>query len=256
LLADTTTIARQIFSDTAHAASTAATHVANQIAPTEAESTAVVDRPVEIDVEAVPTEEITSPVVDATAAVGESLKETAVAAIESAQENIVLSDERKSALAERVKQVVLNLRKNTDYTSSVSTLTTLIKRYALIYSRVVDQTVSAVSDDVHTNSALDDAARNFWTLLTSFGDKNEWDLFMKRCDKVKEHIQTDPEFEDTMAEVGDALQSILTDPDGISSADQNLSLSARKPEEWELTLHSALIWTKQSSSFKLCTLLS
>jgi len=115
-------------------------------------------------VEAVPTEEITSPVVDATAAVGETSRKRRLQQLR-ALKRISCFRTNENRHWQRESAGGINLRKNTDYTSSVSTLTTLIKRYALIYSRVVDQTVSAVSDDVHTNSALDDAARNFWTLL-------------------------------------------------------------------------------------------
>ena len=109
------------------------------------------------------------------------------------------------------------LRKRTDYSDSVSTIGLLIQRYAKVYSRAVDKTISTVQDDVDTNEELDRAVKNGWSLLSSFGDKDAWKELEQRFNKVMEHSQKDPEFEALMGEVAASIQKMLTDPDFFDS---------------------------------------
>ena len=136
------------------------------------------------------------------------------------QENV--SGEQGETLLYRLKQTVLQLRKRNDYSDSVSTIGLLIKRYSMAYSRAVDQTISTAQNDVHTNSELDRAVKNFWSLLSSFGDKQEWELLQIKVNKVMEHSQKDPEFENLMMDVGNSVQKLLTDPDFFESAENKI----------------------------------
>lgn len=124
----------------------------------------------------------------------------------------VRGDEGDSLLY-RLKKTVTNLRKKRDYSDSVSTLSLLLQRYALAYSRMVEDAMGATQKDVKTNAATDRAVKNFWTFISSFGDAQEWKKLEDSFHKVLEHSRKDPEFEDLLTDVGNSLQKLLTDPD-------------------------------------------
>lgn len=134
---------------------------------------------------------------------------------ESAAEK--LTGDEGDTLMERLKTAVGSLRKRPDYSGSVSTLSLLIKRYATVYSRVVEETLETADHDIHENPETDRATRNFWSLLTSFGDKDAWKELEARFKQVLGHKDHDPEFENLMAETGDSLQSMMTDPSFFDS---------------------------------------
>ena len=161
--------------------------------------------------------------------VGNGLAKTGHDAISSLQDNV--SGEQKETLLYRLKETVMKLRKRNDYSDSVSTLGLLIKRYALAYSRAVDETISTAQDDVNTNSALDKAVKNFWSLISSFGDRDQWQLLEQKVNMVMDHSQTDPEFENLMMDVGNSVQKLLTDPDFFESADRKIQELREKAKE-------------------------
>lgn len=161
--------------------------------------------------------------------VGDGLAKTGQDAYSSLQNNI--SGEQKETLLYRLKEAVSKLRRRNDYSDSVSTIGLLIKRYARIYSRAVDETINAAKDDVKPNSELDKAAQNCWALVSSFGDHQEWDNLKDKFEKVMEHSQTDPQFEDLMTDVADSVQKLLTDPDFFESADKKIQELRDKARE-------------------------
>ncbi|KAF2457422.1 hypothetical protein BDY21DRAFT_421405 [Lineolata rhizophorae] len=126
--------------------------------------------------------------------------------------------DEKDTLLHRLKQAVLKLRQRPDYSESVSTLSMLLKRYALTYSRVLSDVADTAQADVHANPAAARAVRNFWELLTSFGDKKEWEELERRWSRVLRHKDNDPEFEDLLTRIGDELQALLIDPDFFDHA--------------------------------------
>ena len=152
--------------------------------------------------------------------VTDGLVKTGREAVSSAKENV--SGDQKDTLLYRLKQAVLKLRKRNDYSDSVSTIGLLIKRYAKAYSRAADHTISAAQDDVDTNPELDRAVKNFWSLLSSFGDRKQWELLEQKVNKVMEHSQKDPDFENLMADVGNSVEKLLTDPDFFEAADKKI----------------------------------
>ena len=152
--------------------------------------------------------------------VTDGLIKTGREAVSSTKENV--SGDQKDTLLYRLKQAVLNLRKRNDYSDSVSTIGLLIKRYAKAYSRAADRTISAAQDDVDTNPELDRAVKNFWSLLSSFGDRKQWELLEQKVNKVMEHSQKDPDFENLMADVGNSVEKLLTDPDFFEAADKKI----------------------------------
>jgi hypothetical protein len=168
-------------------------------------------------------------VAEITSVVTSGLQKTGQEAGASLRENV--TGGQKDTLLFRLKTVVRKLRKRTDYSDSVSTIGLLIQRYAKVYSRAVDKTISTVQDGVDTNEELDRAVKNGWALLSSFGDRGAWGELEQRFNKVMEHSQKDPEFEALMGEVAATLQKMLIDPDFFDSVGNKLDELKEKSKD-------------------------
>jgi hypothetical protein len=164
-----------------------------------------------------------------TEVISDGVKKTGQQATQSLKENI--SGDQRETLTHRLKAAVTKLRKRNDYSDSVSTIGLLIQRYAKVYSRAVDSTISTVQEDVDTNEELDRAIKNGWSLLSSFGDKQAWKELENRFNKLMSHAQKDPEFEHMMEEVSASIQKMLTDPDFFDTASQKLDEIKEKSKE-------------------------
>lgn len=239
-LGDLGTIGRQVFSDTAFSLSKVAEEAGKKLEPSEQESKAIKEPGSE---EGPPptANDLGKEVTEVSKVVGNGLAKTGQDAFSSLQDNV--SGDQKETLLHRLKEAVLKLRKRNDYSDSVSTIGLLIKRYALFYSRAVDQTISKAQDDVSTNAELDRAVKNFWSLLSSFGDKEQWQLLEEKINKVVEHSQNNPEFEDLATDVGNSIQKLLTDPDFFESVEkkiQELRDKFKQVDNQESTLRSDL----------------
>lgn len=218
-LSDLNTIGRQVFADTANTISNVAEDAAKKIEPSAEDSETVKNAGSEQG--PAPTgEDLEAEVAEVAGVVANGVKKTGLEAGASLKENI--SGDQKETLIYRLKAAVTKLRKRNDYSDSVSTIGLLIQRYAKVYSRAVDETISTVQDDVDTNDELDRAIKNGWSLLSSFGDKEAWKELENRLNKVMEHSQQDPEFESMMNEVAASIQKMLTDPDFFESAENKL----------------------------------
>ncbi|KAL8688798.1 MAG: hypothetical protein Q9218_005376 [Villophora microphyllina] len=218
-LGDLGTIGRQVFADTAFSLSAGAEEVGKKLEPSEEQSKKV-QKPGADDGSPPDAEDLKHEVNDVSKAVANGLVKTGKDAMTSLQENV--SGEQKETLIHRLQQAVTKLRKRNDYSDSVSTIGLLIKRYALAYSRAADEITSAAQNDVKTNNELDRAIRNFWSLVSSFGDKKKWQGLEEKFNKVMSHSQKDPEFENLMMDVGNSVQKLLTDPDFFESADKKI----------------------------------
>ena len=227
-LSDLNTIGRKVFADTANTISDVAENAANQIEPSSADSEAL-KKPGQENGTAPTAAELESEALEVTDVVADGVKKAGEEARDSLREN--LSGQQQETLVHRLKAAVLKLRQRNDYTDSVSTIGLLIKRYAKIYSRALDKTISTVQEDVDTNDELDRAIKNGWSLLSSFGDKKAWQELEKRFNKVMEHAQKDPEFEELMEELAASIQKMLTDPDFFDSANNKMEELKGKSKE-------------------------
>lgn len=227
-LGDLGTIGRQVFADTAFSLSGVAEEAGKKLEPSDEQSNQV-QKPGADDGSPPGVEDLEHELGDVSKVVANGLVKTGKDAATSVREN--LSGEQKDTLIDRLKKAVTKLRKRNDYSDSVSTIGLLIKRYALAYSRAADQTISAAQNDVKTNNELDRAVRNFWSLLSSFGDKGQWQQLEKKFNKVMSHSQKDPEFENLMMDVGNSVQKLLTDPDFFESADKKFKSFVTKPSK-------------------------
>ena len=227
-LGDLGTVGRQIFADTAYSFSNAAHEAGKKLEPSE-QNLKALEKPGADEGPPPTADDLGHEAADVSKIVGNGLAKTGKDALSSAKENI--SGDQKETLLHRLKEAIVKLRKRNDYSDSVSTIGTLIKRYALAYSRAADQTISAAQNDVHTNRELDRAVKNFWALVSSFGDNEQWQLLEKKVNKVLEHSQRDPEFESFMTDVGNSVQKLLTDPDFFESADKKIKELREKAKE-------------------------
>lgn len=227
-LGDLNVIGRQVFADTAFSLSGVAKEAGKKLEPSEQDKKAVKEPGSEQGPP--PTaDDLGNEVMDVSKVVADGLVKTGQDTVSSLKEHV--SGDEKETLLYRLKQAVLNLRKRNDYSDSVSTIGLLIKRYAKTYSRVVDQTISTAQENVETNDELDRAVKNFWSLMSSFGDSQQWELLEQKFDQVMQHAQKDPEFEHLMGDVGNSVEKLLTDPDFFESADKKIQELREKSKD-------------------------
>ena len=216
-LSDLNVIGREVFKDTAFTLSEVAKDAGERLEPSQEEQRALKEPGA--DVGAPPSAgKLSGELSEVADVVGNG----AVTVVKEAEHSLAekLAGDEKASLLYRLKQVVLNLRKRTDYSDSVSTISLLLKRYATTYSRVVEDTVSTAQDNINSNHAMDRAVKNFWTFLSSFGEREEWNKLEQIFRRVMDHRRRDPEFEDLMMDVGNSLQKLLIDPDFFDHADE------------------------------------
>jgi len=163
-------------------------------------------------------EDLKGEVAEVTNVVAEGVAKVAMSAERSVADK--LRGDEKNALLSRLKAVVSNLRKRKDYSDSVSTLSLLLKRYAMVYSHLVQETVETAEQDIGINLETDQAINNFWIFLTSFGEPEEWQELEARFKRLTEHGRTDPEFDELIRQIGNALQELFTDPSFFDHAEE------------------------------------
>ncbi|KAJ9224700.1 hypothetical protein DTO169C6_2951 [Paecilomyces variotii] len=216
---DVATVGRQIFSDTAFSLADTAREVGKEVKPSQAELETV-QGPGSDEAPPPSTEEIRAEATEIAKLTGNGVAQTGKTAVRSAEEN--LSGERRETLFYRLKQVVGNLRQRTDYADSVSTISKLVQQYAKLYSGAAENTVEAVQEDVELNEDVREAVERFWTLVSSFGNPDDWKRLQEQFNALLSHTQKDPEFEKLMSEIGSALQEMLTDPGFFDSAEEKV----------------------------------
>ncbi|KAJ9314158.1 hypothetical protein DTO271D3_5635 [Paecilomyces variotii] len=216
---DLATVGRQIFSDTAFSLADTAREVGKEVKPSQAELETV-QGPGSDEAPPPSTEEIRAEATEIAKLTGNGVAQTGKTAVRSAEEN--LSGERRETLFYRLKQVVGNLRQRTDYADSVSTISKLVQQYAKLYSGAAENTVEAVQEDVELNEDVREAVERFWTLVSSFGNPDDWKRLREQFNALLSHTQKDPEFEKLMSEIGSALKEMLTDPGFFDSAEEKV----------------------------------
>lgn len=226
-VSDLGTIGREVFKDTAFALADASKEAGKRLEPSHQEQQALKEP--NGDSGPAPTNEDLR---EGAADVAEVLQESAGKVIGEAGHSIAdkVHGDEKDTLLYRLKQAVVKLRKRQDYSDSVSTLALLLKRYAMVYSHIVADTVETAERDVSVNEETDLAVRNFWQFLTSFGDKKQWKELEERFKALMEHGKTDPQFDELIRQLGNSLQELLTDPEFFDHAEDRFQ-SLRKQSE-------------------------
>ncbi|KAL2141267.1 hypothetical protein VTI28DRAFT_2639 [Corynascus sepedonium] len=234
-LGDLNVVARQVFKDTAFALSEASKDAGKRLGPS-AEQQESVKQPGNGN-HSPPSQQ---DLVDQTAEVSKVLSGSASTVVDEAENSMLqkLEGPEKETMIHRLKDVVVNLRRRRDYSDSVSTLSLLLKRYAMVYSRIARDTVQAAEEDVDRNRETDRALKNFWAFLTSFGEAREWDKLETRFQAVVNHGREDPDFEDLVGKLGNALQEMFTDPSFFDNAEQRFQ--ELRAQYRQISSHSSL----------------
>jgi hypothetical protein len=224
-LSDLNTVGREVFKDTAFKLSDVAERAGKEIEPSQAEQKTLKE-PGSDTGPAPSTQELNGEVTEVAKVVGSG----AVDVVKEAQHSIAdkLQGDEGDSLLFRLKKTVTNLRKKRDYSESVSTLSLLLQRYAMAYSRTVEDALTTVQTDIEPNPEMEKAVKNFWTFISSFGDREEWKKLEDSFHKVLEHSRKDPEFEDLLTDIGNSLQKLLTDPDFFDHVDEKFQELRKK----------------------------
>lgn len=216
-LGDLNVVAREVFKDTAFALSEASQEAGKRLEP-PAEQQDLVRQPGH-ESQTPPSQQ---ELVDQTAEFSKVLSGTASTVVDEAENSIAQKWDgpEKDTMIHRLKEAVVDLRRRRDYSDSVSTLSLLLKRYAMVYSRVARDTLQVAEEDVDRNPETDRALKNFWGFLRSFGEDREWEELEKRFHAVMEHGREDPQFEELVGQLGNALQEMFTDPSFFDHVEQ------------------------------------
>jgi hypothetical protein len=216
-LSDLGTIGREVFQDTALALSDVSKEVGKRLEPTQEEQEAL-KHPGEDAQMPANQDDLTAEVAEVTDVVAQGASKVLAEAEKSIADKAQGGE--KDALVYRLKQAVTKLRKRPDYSDSVSTLSLLLKRYAMVYSHFIEDTVQTAEQDIGINLETDEALRNFWSFLTSFGDAKQWHELESRFKKLMEDGKSDPEFDELVRQTGNAVQELLTDPSFFDHAEE------------------------------------
>ncbi|KAL8381580.1 hypothetical protein RB595_005727 [Gaeumannomyces hyphopodioides] len=244
-LSDLGTVGKEVFSDTALKLSEVSKKAAQQIEPSQEEQESLKnlgaesngkqpeangDQSLTRDEDQGPTEgELIKEVEDVTSVLAEGVAEVAGEAQQSLVDH--LGGREKDTLLYRLKTAVTNLRQRQDYSNSVSTLSLLLKRYAMAYSHVVDDAMQVAEDDVNVNPETDRAMKNFWSLVKSFGDRKEWEELERRLSKITERGQSDPDFDELVRQVGNSVEALLSDPSFYDHAEERFKELRNQSQE-------------------------
>ncbi|KAI1307528.1 hypothetical protein F5Y03DRAFT_122680 [Xylaria venustula] len=226
-LGDLTVVGREVFSDSAFALRDAAERAGKKLEPPSDAHERVAKQAA--NGQPPSADQLENEVEHAAKVVADSGGDVVNAAVESAKDKV--SGDEGQTLLKRLQTTVLNLRKRKDYSDSVSTLSLLIKRYALVYSRAAEEIIETAQNDVTENRETDRALTNLWEFVRNFGERKDWDKCKELLQKVISHKDQDPEFEDLMQQVGDSLQKLLTDPDFFSNADEKIQSLREKSRQ-------------------------
>jgi hypothetical protein len=226
-LSDLNTVGREVFRDSAFTLSNVAKKAGKHIEPSQTEQQALKEPGSEGP--APSAQELEDEVTEVAKVVGNGALKVAKRADKSLTDK--LQGEEGDSLLYRLKSTVTNLRQKRDYSESVSTLALLLQRYAMAYSRTVEDAMTTVQKDVEPNPAMERAVKNFWTFITSFGDHDEWKKLEDSFHNVLEHSRKDPEFEDLLTDVGNSLQKLLTDPDFFDHVEEKFQELRKKSKD-------------------------
>ncbi|KAI1343192.1 hypothetical protein F5Y15DRAFT_405764 [Xylariaceae sp. FL0016] len=228
-LGDLNVVGREIFKDSAFAVRDAAEEAGKQLEPSADEQQRLAKPNATSNGKTPSSRDLEHEFQDVAQVVKDGSGDVAIATVESAKDK--LSGDEGQTLFKRLQKVVLNLRQRKDYSESVSMLSLLIKRYALVYSRAAEEITEAASSDIHENQETDRALTNLWEFVKSFGDKEQWEKCEQLLKKVVSHKDQDPEFEELTQQIGNNLQRLLTDPDFFDNAEQKLQELREKSKQ-------------------------
>ncbi|KAL4957429.1 hypothetical protein BDW69DRAFT_27374 [Aspergillus filifer] len=225
---DLTTVGRNIFSDTAFSLSKESRKAGKKLRPKEEDQKAISGAGAD-EGHTVTNEELREEVSQVADVAKNGLVQTGKDAVESAEEHF--TGKEQETLLHRLKQTVLKLRERRDYTDSVAILARLLQQYAKVYVNAATDVASTAEEETEINEDLKEAFRKLWALLQTLGDAKAWQVLEERLHNVLRHANGDPEFEDLVAEIGTAMQDMMTNPDSVDSAPEKIKELKKKSKD-------------------------
>ena len=235
LLSDLNTVGREVFKDTAFTLSQVSEEAGKRLEPSQAEQDALKEPGADASQQSTQKD-----LQDQTAEVSNVLAEGASEVAQGMHDSVTdkIEGPEKDTLVSRLKQAVLKLRERPDYTDSVSTISLLLRRYAMVYCHAARDAAQTAEENIDTNEETNRALSNFWSFVRSFGDPEEWDALEKSFGEVMSRGQSNPQFDDFVQQMGNALQDMLTDPSFFDNVDQRFQ--ELRAESRQLTSDSPL----------------
>lgn len=231
-----TTIGREVFRDTAFTLADVSKDVGRQVEPSAEEQESLKHANDDSTTSPPTKKDIQNSASEVSRVVASGAARVAEEASSSLMDH--LTGDEQQTLISRLKRAVLQLRNRPDYSDSVSTISLLVRRYLLVYSHAVSDTMQAAEDDVSRNPESDKALDNFWLFLTSFGSRKEWNEVESSFKTVLDHGKSDPEFDKLVRQIGNLVQDLLTDPDFFDHAQDRFVRLRSKSRE--LTTNSSV----------------
>lgn len=234
-LTDLSTVSREVFRDTAFTLRDVAHEKGKQLEPPQEQQEAL--KHPNGDAQPAPTtEDLQQEVIEVAEIVADGAGDVVGTAARSARDH--LKGDESAALTYRLKQAVLKLRQRPNYSDSVSTLSLLLRRYLKVYTQMAARTAEVLEDDVDINPEAHEALHDFWQLITSFGNKEDWNHVEKSFHELVEAGQSDPAFDDLVDHLSKLVQDILMDPDFFNNAEKRFE--EIRAESKEITMETSI----------------
>ncbi|KAK2592298.1 hypothetical protein QQS21_010018 [Conoideocrella luteorostrata] len=218
-LADLATIAKQVLRDTAVALGDVSKEAGDKLDTSSKD----IEELKQTDAQSQPpatVDDVKSKTAEAAETALEEVTQVAEESYTSFKEH--MNDESRNILVNRLKSAVGNLRQQPDYSESVSTLSSLLQRYLQIYLAIGSEAAHTVEDGMKPNKQAHQAAHNFWLLLSSFGDKNEWQAVSKAFSKFMDNHGMDENLNQFITEFATMFQKMLSEPKFFDSIEDRL----------------------------------
>ncbi|OAQ60721.1 hypothetical protein VFPPC_06822 [Pochonia chlamydosporia 170] len=218
-IADATTIARQVLRDTAFALGDVSKEVGNKLDTSDKDLEALKKTDQE-EQQPASSEDVKHQAKEVAETTYEEVTQVGEEAYTSFAEH--MNDEARDILVGRLKSAVTNLRKRSDYSESVSVLSKLLQRYLMIYLSIGSEAADTIEGNIQHNRQAEHVAHNFWLLVSSFGDRGDWDRVKKSFIDFMEHNKTDENLDDFVNQFANLVQEMLSKPEFFDNIDDRL----------------------------------
>lgn len=227
LLADLTTITKQVLRDAADAVGDASKKASKKLqaggGKTDMDELKATDKATQKQASLDKVQKNLNKVSDA---VKEDAGQIADEVTTSVEEH--LDDEAQGVLLSRAKSAIETLRQNKDYSDSVPILSGLLKRYLRIWLTVAKDAANAIEDGVELNEDATRAGQKLWSFLSSFGSEEKWQQASDALSSFIDKHSLDQDLDDVVGEVGGLVQDMLCDPDFYDNPQERLRAAGEK----------------------------
>lgn len=226
-IADISTIAKQVLRDTAFTLSDVSKDVGHQLETTQDD----VKTLKEVDAQGSQSpEDAKNKAKEVAETAYEEVTQVQEAAYSSLSEHMTEEETRKTLIS-RLKSVVLNLRRRTDYTESVSILSDFLRQQLSLYLSIGTEAVDTVEGDIGDSKQVQHAAHNFWLFISSFGDEEKWDEAKNSFTAFIDQNRMNENLDDFVKKLANLVENILTQPEFFDHVEERLDEFRQRAKE-------------------------